>query len=65
MEIFVGNLSFDETEESIAELFSSYGQVDRVKLLTDYETGRSRGTAFVTMNDESEAQTAINELEGK
>jgi RNA recognition motif-containing protein len=65
MEIFVGNLPFSETEESIKELFGQYGQVDRVKLLTDYDTGRSRGTAFVTMEDFKAAQTAISELDGK
>ncbi|MFP4282390.1 MAG: RNA recognition motif domain-containing protein, partial [Opitutales bacterium] len=65
MEIFVGNLSFDETEESIAELFTPYGQVDRVKLLTDFDTGRSRGTAFVSMEDASAAQAAIEALDGQ
>lgn len=65
MEIFVGNLPFDETEESIKEIFAPYGQVDRVKLLTDYDTGRSRGTAFVSMEDFKAAQAAISELDGK
>lgn len=65
MEIFVGNLPFDETEETIKEIFAPYGQVDRVKLLTDYDTGRSRGTAFVSMEDFKAAQAAISELDGK
>ena len=65
MEIFVGNLPFEETEDTIKELFAQFGQVDRVKLLTDYDSGRSRGTAFVSMENLTEAQAAISELEGK
>lgn len=64
-EIYVGNLSFGSSEQSISELFSQYGQVERVSIITDRETGRSRGFGFVTMPDAGDAQNAINELDGK
>jgi len=62
--IYIGNLSFQATEEDIREVFDEYGTVKRVSLPTDRETGRKRGFAFVDMNDESEEDKAIEELDG-
>jgi RNA recognition motif-containing protein len=62
--IFVGNLSFSATEASIRALFEGYGKVERVNLVTDRDTGRSRGFAFVEMPDSSEADRAIAGLNG-
>ena len=62
--IFVGNLDFGATEESIRELFEPYGAVERVSLVTDRDTGRSRGFAFVEMTDSAEADRAIAALNG-
>jgi cold-inducible RNA-binding protein len=62
--IFVGNLDFSATEASIRALFEPYGSVDRVSLVTDRDTGRSRGFAFVEMNDSAEADRAIAALNG-
>lgn len=62
--IFVGNLDFGATEESIRSLFEPYGSVERVSLMTDRETGRSRGFAFVEMTDSGEADRAITALNG-
>jgi RNA recognition motif-containing protein len=63
--VFVGNLDFAATEASIRTLFEAYGQVDRVNLITDRDTGRSRGFAFVEMADNAEADRAIAALNGK
>jgi len=63
--IFVGNLDFSATEASIRSLFEPYGTVDRVNLVTDRDTGRSRGFAFVEMNDAGEADRAITALNGR
>jgi RNA recognition motif-containing protein len=62
--IFVGNLAFSETEDSIRALFEPHGTVERVSLMTDRETGRSRGFAFVEMADSAEAERAIAALNG-
>ena len=62
--IFVGNLSFNTTEDELRQLFESYGQVDRVSILTDRETGRSRGFAFVEMTNTEEGDKAIAGLNG-
>jgi RNA recognition motif-containing protein len=62
--IFVGNLNFAATEESIRPLFERYGNVERVNVITDRETGRSRGFAFVEMNDGPAADRAITALNG-
>jgi cold-inducible RNA-binding protein len=61
--IFVGNLDFGATEDSIRELFESQGTVESVKLMTDRDTGRSRGFAFVEMAD-ADADRAIKSLNG-
>jgi len=63
--IFVGKLSFDTTEKTLNELFSQYGQVTSVAVLTDQVTKKSRGFGFVEMANLKEAQTAIKELDGK
>ena len=62
--IFVGNLDFHATEESLRSLFERYGVVNSARIMTDRETGRSRGFAFVEMANESEADQAINALNG-
>ena len=62
--IFVGNLDFAATESSIRSLFEPYGNIDRVNLVTDRDTGRSRGFAFVEMSDASQADQAIASLNG-
>jgi RNA recognition motif-containing protein len=62
--IFVGNLDFGATESAIRSLFEPYGTVDRVNLVTDRDTGRSRGFAFVEMSDSAQADRAIAALNG-
>ncbi len=62
--IFVGNLDFGATESSIRGLFEPYGSVERVNVVTDRDTGRSRGFAFVEMTDGAEADRAIAALNG-
>ncbi|MEL6775631.1 MAG: RNA-binding protein [Cyanobacteria bacterium J06597_16] len=64
MSIYVGNLSFDATQEDINQVFAEYGSVKSVKVPTDRETGRVRGFAFVEMGAESEEQAAIEALDG-
>ena len=60
--LYVGNLPFDLTEDQLHEMFSAHGQVASTKLITDFNTGRSRGFGFVEMKTEDEAQTAINAM---
>jgi RNA recognition motif-containing protein len=62
--IYVGNLSFQATEEDLKEIFAEYGKVNRVSLPTDRETGRKRGFAFVEMEDDAKEDAAIAELDG-
>ena len=62
--IFVGNLSFNTSEDELRRLFETYGQVDRVSILTDRETGRSRGFGFVEMTNSEEGEKAIASLNG-
>ena len=62
--IFVGNLDFGVTEDMIRSLFEAHGAVDRVTIMTDRDTGRSRGFAFVEMADSGEADKAITALNG-
>ena len=62
--IFVGNLDFGATEDSIRSLFQPYGAIERVSVATDRDTGRSRGFAFVEMTDPTEAERAIEALNG-
>lgn len=62
--LYVGNLPFSATEENLNETFAACGTVDSVKIITDRETGRSKGFAFVEMSSDSEAQTAISKYNG-
>jgi RNA recognition motif-containing protein len=62
--IFVGNLSFGATETTLRSLFERHGAVDRVSVVTDRETGRSRGFGFVEMPNDNEGDQAINALNG-
>ena len=63
--IFVGNLSFGATEDSIRSLFSGHGSVDRVNVVTDRDTGQARGFAFVEMTNDAEGERAIAALNGR
>jgi len=65
MKLFVGNLSFETTENDLQDLFEKHGQVSEVALMMDRMTGKSRGFAFVTMNEKAEAEAAISALNGK
>jgi RNA recognition motif-containing protein len=65
MNIYVGNLSFDVTEDELQQAFAEYGQVGSVSLIKDTYTGKSRGFAFVEMPDSGEAQNAMNALNNK
>ncbi|NLF57133.1 MAG: RNA-binding protein [Candidatus Hydrogenedens sp.] len=65
MNIFVGNLSFNTNEDNLRAAFEAYGQVSSARIITDRETGRSRGFAFVEMPSSSEAQAAISGLDGR
>ena len=62
--IFVGNLDFAATDSSVRSMFEQYGTVDRVNLVTDRDTGRPRGFAFVEMSDTAAADRAITALNG-
>ena len=64
MSIYVGNLSYEVTQENLTNVFAEYGSVKRVQLPTDRETGRLRGFAFVEMNSEAEEAAAIQALDG-
>jgi RNA recognition motif-containing protein len=63
--IYVGNLSYRTTEATLRTLFAEFGEVEQVKLITDRDTGRSKGFAFVEMTTEQAAQAAITALNGK
>ena len=62
--IFVGNLSFNTNEDELRQMFEGYGQVDRVSILTDRDTGRSRGFGFVEMTSDEDGEKAITALNG-
>ena len=62
--IFVGNLSFNTNEDELRQLFEAYGQVDRVSIMTDRDTGRSRGFGFVEMASNEDGEKAITALNG-
>src|SRR5206468_19811 len=64
MKMYVGNLSFESTENDLQDLFEQHGTVNEVHLMMDRITGKSRGFAFVTMNDGGQANTAMNALNG-
>jgi RNA recognition motif-containing protein len=65
MNIYIGNMSFDTTEDQLRQAFESFGKVTTVKVITDRDTGRPRGFAFVEMPEKSEATAAISGLNGK
>ena len=65
MNIYVGNLSYGMSEDELREAFAAYGDVSSVKILTDRETGRSRGFGFVEMPNQSEGEAAVAQLNGK
>ncbi|HSJ72114.1 MAG TPA: RNA-binding protein [Acidimicrobiia bacterium] len=64
MNIFVGNLPFTATEGDLRAIFADYGDLDSVAVITDRDTGRSRGFGFVEISDDTKAQKAIDDLDG-
>src|SRR5205814_1869057 len=64
MKLYVGNLSFETTENDLQDLFEKHGTVNEVHLMMDRMTGKSRGFAFVTMNDSAQASAAMSALNG-
>lgn len=62
--LYVGNLSFQTDESELRELFAEYGEITSVRIITDRETGRSRGFGFVEMEDDDAAEAAIRALDG-
>jgi RNA recognition motif-containing protein len=62
--IFVGNLNFNTGEDELRQMFEQYGQVDRVSIMTDRDTGRSRGFGFVEMTNAEDGEKAIAALNG-
>jgi len=65
MNIYVGNLSYSLSEQELRDAFAAHGDVSSVKILTDRETGRSRGFGFVEMPNQNEGEAAIAQLNGK
>lgn len=65
MNIYAGNLSYSVTDEDLKETFGAYGQVSRANVISDRETGRSKGFGFVEMPVDAEAKQAIDALNGK
>ena len=65
MNIYVGNLTFSMTEEELRSAFASHGEVSTARIITDRETGRSRGFGFVEMTDDTQAEAAIQAMSGK
>ncbi len=64
MDIYVGNLSYDISVEELRDAFEQHGDVANAKIISDRETGRSKGFGFIEMLDEEEAKAAITELNG-
>jgi cold-inducible RNA-binding protein len=64
MKLYVGNLSFETTENDLQDLFEQHGEVSEVSLMMDRMTGKSRGFAFITMNDKAQAESAVAALNG-
>ena len=65
MNLYVGNLSYEMSEENLRSEFAEYGEVQSAKIITDKFTGRSRGFGFVEMNSDDEGKKAMEELNGK
>ncbi len=63
--IYVGNLSYDITEKQLEELFRQHGEVISVKIITDQYSGKSKGFGFIEMTNSNEAETAIQQIDGK
>ncbi len=63
--LYVGNLSFNTTEQQLCDQFAQYGNVESAKIITDRDTNRSKGFAFIEMSTDGEAQTAIESLNGQ
>jgi cold-inducible RNA-binding protein len=63
--LYVGNISPDANKENLKALFSMFGTVEKAYIITDHETGRSKGFGFVVMSNDTEAQAAIAALNGK
>jgi RNA recognition motif-containing protein len=65
MKLYVGNLSYDTNDAELRELFIAYGEPDSAKVITDRDTGRSKGFGFVEFSDNAQATAAMNALNGK
>ena len=65
MNIYVSNLAYNATDYDLRQLFESYGEVDTIRIITDRDTGQSRGFGFVEMPDSAAAKAAIQGLQGK
>jgi RNA recognition motif-containing protein len=65
MKLYVGNISFDTSEQDLEDAFGEVGTVESAKIITDRDTGRSRGFGFVEMSSQEEGQNAIAEFDGK
>ena len=65
MNLYVGNLSYHTNESTLSDLFSAHGEVESVRIITDRDTGRSKGFGFVELSDRSAGEQAIAELNGK
>ena len=65
MNIYVGNIAYELSEDELREAFSSYGEVESARIITDRFTGRSKGFGFVEMADDEQAQKAIDEMNGR
>ncbi|UCD74533.1 MAG: RNA-binding protein [Phycisphaerales bacterium] len=65
MKIYVGNLSFDTSEAALRDAFGEYGEIEEAVIITDRETGRSRGFGFITMPDDAQAKAAIEAMNGQ
>ena len=63
--LFVGNMSFQTTESELRSIFEPYGEITRIQVMTDRDTGQARGFAFVELADDEQAAKAITELDGK
>ncbi|MBO6525172.1 MAG: RNA-binding protein [Balneolaceae bacterium] len=64
MNIYVGNLSYGVNDDNLREVFEAYGEVSSAKVITDKYSGRSKGFGFVEMDNDAEAQAAIEQLDG-
>jgi RNA recognition motif-containing protein len=65
MKLYVGNLSYDTTDEKLREIFTPFGEPDSARVITDRDSGRSKGFGFVEFSDDSQARAAMSALNGK